>query len=134
MNNVEYKRLTDSAGIAKLTINLSPGNYTIQSINLNGGIKNNIITVMPRIIENNDLEKYYHNDSQYLIKILDDEGNPAKSNETVTFNINGVFYNRTTNDSGYVKLNINLQPGRYIITAEYKNCKSSNHILVKPIL
>lgn len=68
------------------------------------------------------------------MKVLDDNGNPAKANETVTFNINGVFYNRTTNASGYVKLNINLQQGDYIITAEYKGCYVSNNIKVKSIL
>ena len=135
INNVEYKRNTDNSGVAKLAINLNPGNYTIQSVNpKTGEIKNNTITVLPRIVENNDLEKFYRNASQYWIKVLDDTGNPAKANEIVTFNINGVFYNRTTNASGYVKLNINLQQGDYIITAEYKGCYVSNNIKVKSIL
>lgn len=135
INNVEYKRNTDNSGVAKLAINLNPGNYTIQSFNpKTGEIKNNTITVLPRIVENNDLEKFYRNASQYWIKVLDDTGNPAKANEIVTFNINGVFYNRTTNASGYVKLNINLQQGDYIITAEYKGCSVSNNIKVKSIL
>lgn len=135
INGVNYKRTTDDKGIARIAINLEPGNYTIQSINsYSGEVKNNTITVLPRIVENNDLEKFYRNDSQYWIKILDDNGNPVGANETVTFNINGVFYNRTTNASGYVKLNINLQPGEYIITAEYKGCRVSNNITVKPVL
>lgn len=135
INNVEYKRTTDNDGIARITINLNPGNYTIQSFNpKTGEIKNNTITVLPRIVENNDLEKFYRNASQYWIKVLDDNGNPAKANETVTFNINGVFYNRTTNETGHAKLNINLNPGEYIITAEYKGCLVSNNIKVKSIL
>ena len=32
-------------------------------------------------------------------------------------NINGVFYNRTTNENGTARLNINLPPGEYILTA-----------------
>ena len=135
INGVEYKRTTDNNGIARIAINLEFGEYLIQSINpVNHEIKNNTITVLPRIVENNDLEKFYRNASQYWVKVLDDNGNPAKANEIVTFNINGVFYNRTTNASGYVKLNINLQQGDYIITAEYKGCKVSNKIKVKPIL
>ena len=135
INGVEYKRNTDSEGIARLAINLRSGEYLIQSINpVTREIKNNTITILPRIVENKDLEKFYRNESQYWIKVLDDTGNPVKANETVTFNINGVFYNRTTNASGYVKLNINLQPGDYIITAEYKGCIVSNKIKVKPIL
>ena len=135
INDIEYMRSINGDGIAKISINLDPGEYIIQSINpVTHEIKNNTITVLPRIVENNDLEKFYRNGSQYWIKILDDYGNPAKANETVTFNINGVFYNRTTNASGYVKLNINLQPGDYVITAEYKGCKVSNKIKVKPVL
>lgn len=135
INGVEYKRTTDNKGIARIAINLGFGEYLIQSINpVTREIKNNTITVLPRIVKNKDLEKFYRNASQYLIKVLDDTGNPAKANETVTFNINGVFYNRTTNASGYVKLNINLQQGDYIITAEYKGCKVSNKIKVKSIL
>ena len=135
INGVEYKRTTDENGVAKIAINLEPGEYTIESIDPSTNTrKNNTITVLPRIVENNDLEKFYRNDSQYWIKVLDDNGNPVGANETVTFNINGVFYNRTTNASGYVKLNINLQPGEYIITAQYKGCRVSNNITVKPVL
>lgn len=135
INGVEYKRTTDNNGIARIAINLEHGEYLIQSVNpVTSEIKNNTITVLPRIVENNDLKKFYRNASQYWIKVLDDTGNPAKANETVTFNINGVFYNRTTNASGYVNLNINLPPGDYIITAEYKGCSVSNNIKVKSIL
>ena len=104
INGVEYKRTTDSEGVARMAINLVPGNYTVESIYpVTGASKNNTITVLPRIVENYDLEKYYKNNSQYIIKVLDDQGNPAKANETVTFNINGVFYNRTTNETGHAK-------------------------------
>ena len=47
---------------------------------------------------------------------MDGEGNPLV-NTTVTFNINGVFYNRTTDASGRARLNINLIEGVYILTA-----------------
>ena len=84
--------------------------------------------------QNRDLTKYYRNDSQYTIRLLDDEGNPVGANETVVFNINGVFYTRYTNASGVAKLNINLAPGDYILTAEYKGLKTSNKIKVLSIL
>ena len=77
--------------------------------------------------------KFYKNASQYTVKLLDDEGNPL-ANTNVTFNINGVFYTRTTNSSGYAKLNINLDAGDYIITAEYNGCRVSNNITVISIL
>ncbi|WP_296885544.1 hypothetical protein, partial [uncultured Methanobrevibacter sp.] len=57
------------------------------------------------------------------------EGNPL-ANTNVTFNINGVFYNRTTDSDGIAKLNIRLMPGEYIITSSYNECYISNKITV----
>ena len=54
----------------------------------------------------------------------------ALANATVKFNINGVFYNRTTNASGQAKLNINLMAGEYIITSSYERCNIANTIKV----
>ena len=120
-NDVYYNRTTDSNGRAKLNINLNPGTYIITAKNTNTTeIRENKIVVLPNIVENNDLEKYFRNNSQYVVKILNGDGTPAKANETVTFNINGVFYNRTTNETGHAKLNINLNPGEYIIPTKSK--------------
>ena len=134
INGVFYNRTTNENGTARLNINLGQSTYILTSYNpLTGEQKSNNITVLPTITENSDLVKYYRNASQYIVKLLDNEGNPA-ANATVTFNINGVFYNRTSNESGYAKLNINLQPGDYIITAEYNGCRVSNNITVLPIM
>ena len=88
---------------------------------------------MSKFADNNDLVKYYRNASQYSIKVFDDEGNPLAGAD-VTFNINGVFYTRTTNSEGIATLNINLPPGEYIITAEYGGLKASNKITVLTVL
>ena len=136
INGVMYERkITGDKGLAKLNINLPAGEYIITAINLETGeMGSNKITVISRIIENNDLIKYYRNASQYTVKLIGNDGNPVGAGEKVTFNINGVFYTRTTNESGIAKLNINLGPGKYIITAEYKECKVSNTITVLPVL
>ena len=51
-------------------------------------------------------------------------------------NINGVFYNRTTNENGTAKLNINLPPGEYILTAidPLTGLQMSYNITVLPTL
>lgn len=135
INGVYYKRTTDSNGVAKMNINLNPETYIITAKNPNSGEQyTNRVTVLANMDQNNDLTKYYKNDSQYTIRLLDDEGNPVGANETVVFNINGVFYTRYTNASGVAKLNINLAPGDYILTAEYKGLKTSNKIKVLSIL
>ena len=135
INGVLYTRNTGEDGVAGLNINLNPGEYIITATNPNSTeMHSNIIKVLPNIVENYDLTKYYKNDSQYVIRLLDDKGNPAGAGETVEFNINGVFYKRTSNETGHVKMNINLNPGTYIITANYKGLMAANIITVKPIL
>ena len=136
INGVMYDRkISGSEGLAKLNLNLEQGTYVLTAMNPETGDNAaNNITIISRIVENSDITKYYRNATQYTVKVIGDDGNPVGAGETVTFNINGVFYNRTTNASGIAKLNINLPPGDYIITAEYKNCKVSNNIKVLPVL
>ena len=135
INGVFYKRTTNENGFAKMNINLGPGKYIITAKNPNSSeMHSNVVTVLPNIVENYDLTKYYRNDSQYVIMLLDDKGNPVGAGISVDFNINGVFYKRTSNATGHVKMNVNLAPGEYIITAEYNGYKTSNLIKVKPIL
>ena len=128
---VNYSRTTNSNGSASISINLAPGNYEINSfygdyINLSGGV--NVLSNL----NGDDIVKIYRNDTQYYTKLLDNNGN-SLANGTVTFNINGVFYNRKSNDEGIAKLNINLMSGEYIIIAVHENGLSrSNLITVLP--
>ena len=117
INGVSYLRSIDDEGYAKLNINLNPGVYTIEIMGYSYYYKNftKKVTVLPTLVGDN-LIKYYKNDSQFHIKLVDHEGNPVKS-ANVMFNINGVFYSRETNDDGIAKLNINLNPGEYVLTA-----------------
>jgi hypothetical protein len=94
----------------------------------------NNITIIARLIENRDITKYYRNGTQYTVKVLGDDGKAVGAGESVTFNINGVFYTRQTNELGIATLNINLPPSDYVITADYNGCKVSNNIKVLPVL
>ncbi len=49
----------------------------------------------------------YKDGSQFEAKILDGQGRPY-AGQTVTFNINGVFYTKTTEADGIARLKINL--------------------------
>ena len=136
INGVIYERkVSGDKGLARLNINLNPGQYVITAMNLvTKDMSSNKVIVLSRIVENTDLTKYYRNASQYTVKILGYDGKPVGAGETVRFNINGVFYERQTNGSGIAKLNINLQPRNYIIAAEYQGAMESNNIIVLPIL
>ena len=134
INGVMYTRTTNQNGTAKLNINLEPGTYILTAINpINKEMHSNNITVLPTI-GSSDLVKYYKNESQYVVTLYGEDGKAVGAGETVTFNINGVFYTRTTNELGQAKLNINLEAGNYTITAEYKGCRVSNNIEVKSVL
>ena len=135
INGVFYTRTTDANGMAQMNINLPQGTYILTAINPSTGEQHTTkVTVLPNIVENYDLTKYYKNESQYSLRLLDDKGNPVGWGVSIQLNINGVLYTRTSDTHGYVKMNINLPPGTYIITAEYKGLRMSNTIKVLPVL
>ena len=52
-------------------------------------------TIVPRlIVVSGDLTADYLENPPYVVQAIGDDGNPVGENEKVTFNINGVFYNR----------------------------------------
>ena len=136
INGVMYERkVSGNKGLAKLNINLPAGEYVITAMNpVTGEKAANNITVLSIITENKDITKFYRNETQYTVKIIGEDGNVVGAGEPVTFNVNGVFYTRETDEFGIAKLNINLPPGDYVITAEYKGCKVSNDIKVLSVL
>ena len=115
INGVFYTRKTNESGVARLNINLNAGEYILTAINTNGEMHSNNITVL-NSISGNDIVKYYKNDTQYYATFLNSDGS-LLINTNVTFNINGVYYTRKTNESGVARLNINLPPNDYILTA-----------------
>lgn len=129
INGVFYERQSNSEGIARLNINLNPGEYIITTYHPNGERISNFINVLSIFESSQDVVMYYRNGSQYSVRVLDDNGNPL-INSTILFNINGVFYNRITDNNGIARLAINLNPNSYIITAEYNGLRQSNIIQV----
>ena len=76
-----------------------------------------------------DLIKNHQDSSQYSVQILEN-GKHIGAGENVSFLVNGVNYTRTTDVNGIATLNINLEPGNYIVYCEYKSCKNYNNIMV----
>ena len=113
---------------------MEQGTYILTIVNpVTGEEVANTVKVLPNIIENNDLTKYYRNDSQFTFKLLDDKGNPIVG-EKASININGVFYTRTTKENGIATFQINLEPGTYILTLEYKGCRVANKVTVLNVI
>ena len=111
-----YNRVTDNNGVATLSINLNPGDYTITAYNnLTGQSMGNDVKVLP-VLTGADLTKTYSQSASYVAHFVDSQGHPA-AGKTIIFNIHGKLYSRTTDSNGDAKLAINLIPGRYVITA-----------------
>lgn len=129
VNGVNYtKELVN--GKASIGINLNPGNYTITTFyHYTDGLatKTNNIEVLSTILAN-DVVKFFRNGTQYCAKFLDGCGSPLV-NASVIFNINGVFYEKQTDDNGMARLNINLFPGEYILTAIHLNGEEKANII-----
>lgn len=133
INGVFYERKTNEIGIARLNINLNPGKYILTAINpVNNEMHSNMITVLSSIISN-DMKMKFRDGSRFEVLLYGGNGKPVSAGEKVTFNINGVFYTRDTDANGIARLNINLLPGNYIITAILNNgLMKSNTIGITP--
>ena len=127
INGVFYKKQTNASGIAKLNIALLPNEYILTAIHPSGLMYGSNITVLSTVF-GEDIVKFFRNGTQYYAKFLDDFGNPLV-NGTVTFNINGVLYEKQTDSEGIAKLNINLLPGEYILTAMHLNSEAKSNII-----
>ena len=127
INGVFYERVTNASGIAKLNINLQAGDYIITSEYNECKVSNNI-KILP-VLSANDISMRYRDGTQFKANLVDGQGRPY-ANQVITFNINGVFYNRMTDSSGQAKLNINLMPGQYIITSSYNGSNIANTIRI----
>lgn len=134
INGIKYTRNTDNNGLASLALNLNSGIYNVTSSAADITVKSTV-TILSTI-NSSDLEKVFRNASQFWATFLDSEGNYLVKDTTVKFNINGVFYERKINENGSTKLNINLNPGKYIITTNNKVTGelSSNIVTVLPKL
>lgn len=128
INGVFYYKETDSNGIASLAINLRPGKYVITTMYGQYDVGNNV-TVLPTL-QTSDLKMKYLDGSAFHARVVDGQGNPL-ANQIVTFNVNGVFYNKVTNDEGIASLNIRLMKGEYIITSIYNGFETGNTIKIQ---
>lgn len=131
-DGVEVSRITvqtDSFGIASYINNLKAGSYVVvanfNGTTYNGGIytpSNATFDVTSQeytaIISGEDMTIISGVGNKFSV-VLKDSNNRLLANQTVQFTINGVTYNRTTDENGVAGLNINLNMGEYTITAAY---------------
>ena len=126
VNGIFYTRYTNDEGVAKLNINLPPGDWIVTA-DYDGCLASNNIKVLPVLTADN-LVKQQSADTPFVATLLNGQGQPYE-NQKVTFNINGVFDESTTDSKGQAKIAVNLPNGEYIVTSSYNGCY--NYLLVE---
>ena len=110
-----YVAKTDNEGKFNLTLNLDSGEHIISVNNpYDGYYMNYTLNVLPTI-QTNSLVKVLGDGKYYLISLLDTSGN-VLSNATVDIVMNGIKYTKMTNDSGEIRLDMELTPNSYLVT------------------
>ena len=136
INGVTYVRKTDNDGIARLNINLDVGSYDalISFADTGYAYTSSYATVYVNpIIESYDLNMRQGDGSKYIAVLSGIKQNKIP-NAKLCFNINGMNYERTTDENGLASLNINLNKGDYeITTTSYETVKKNQiHIDEEP--
>lgn len=118
LNGRLFKKVTNSDGVAFLTITLPTGNYTINiTFNGNDNYINSSKTCnisVKSTINSFESKKYLLN-TKYELLLLNKDGNPL-NNANITYKLNGVSKILATDDSGMFSLNIDFDPGNYSIS------------------
>ena len=127
IHGVFYTRTTDENGVVSLGISLKPGEYVITTM-YEGLDLGNTVTVLPTLVTH-DLNMKYMDGSNFTAQTLDGQGNPL-ANQNVSFNVNGVFYHKVTDDNGFASLTIRLMSGKYIITSSWNDFQTGNNITI----
>lgn len=131
INGKTYTMKTDKNGYAKMAINLKPGQYTIKTTYDGCSLSNKIL--IKSLIETKDLTMNETDDAKFNVKILNSDGKTVP-NQKVTLKLNGKTYTKTTDSNGIASIDIDLDVGKYTITSEYSNLKSSNIITVNNVM
>lgn len=130
-NGVQYNRITNSSGEARLNVRLNPNNY-IFAVTDGQEVVSSSVNVLSTI-ETSDISMFYKDGTKYSVKLCDLDGN-IMPNKNVAITINGVTYNKVTDSNGVAYLNINLNPGTYSVWATYGDKTVCNTVSISPMV
>lgn len=120
INNNTFDLITDSEGVARLDIDYPIGVYTavikFNQTDKYYGAEETVNIEVLSTIRSFDLTKVYGTGGQYFAIFTDCNGK-ALANTPVTFTISGKDYQFVTAPNGVARININIKPGKYTITA-----------------
>ena len=133
-NNIKVSVTTDKNGKATTSFsNLGIGNYNVTygfdgDVGYNASKSSSIIHIInsTSILTGKDLNAIYNETAKFNVTLTDLNGKPLV-NKTITFSINGMTYERMTDSKGVASLNINLNPGNYVISYTYSKKGSMDY-------
>ena len=137
VNGKNITKTTDANGIAKLTkseIGSKAGTYTITAYNLatnETAVYN--VTIINRLTGNKNINMYYFDGTKYSVNVYGDDGKLVGKNQIVVVKIGKKTYKVKTDAKGKATLKIpnTFTPGKYTITATYKDQTVKNTLKVK---
>ena len=114
--NGEKYPVTIVNGKGILNINLENGIYNISAklAKFNSTKETTFIVNTKNTIESDDFITYYRSGSEYEITLFNN--GKAVAGQTIIFTLNGVTYNKTTDENGKASINLDLDVGEYIIS------------------
>ena len=140
VNGKNITKTTNANGIAKLTkaeIGSKAGTYTVTAYNpvTNETAVYNV-TIINRLTGNKNINMYYFDGTKYSVNVYGDDGKLVGKNQIVVVKIGKKTYKVKTNAKGKAILKIpnTITPGKYTITAKYKDQTVKNTLRVKQVL
>ena len=120
LNGVISDYVTDDYGKVAVDLNFAKGTYNAQitfdeTKTYHASSCSAVVKILPTV-EGSDLVKLAGSGTQYFATFHDKNGN-ALANTDVKFTISGKTYTFKTLPNGVARININLAPGKYSITA-----------------
>lgn len=131
--NMTYSTKTNSEGKACVKVDVVSGPHNVNVIfkgddnlrpssNLVKLYVSNLFTKIhaPSIV------KYYRNATQFHALLTSDSGRPI-TNQIISVVVDNAIYNCTTDETGWITLDINLKPGHYDVECYFANKSSEEY-------
>ena len=132
-DNFTHSSKTDSEGKAVIKVDVNSGIYNV-NIMFKGDnalrpssnpVKLYVSNLSTKIYAPS-IVKYYRNSTQFRALLTSNSGRPI-SNQIISVIVDNAIYNCTTDENGWITLEINLKPGHYDVECHYKNESSEEY-------
>ena len=132
LNKKTYSVKTNVNGIAKLSIDLKPGKYSISISNPKTSESISKTVTIKSLIQTKDITMTAKDGSKYTVKLFKSNGKVAPYT-SFKVNLNGKVYYEKTNKDGVKNIKLDLKSGKYSISVHYQGLTNVNKIIVNKL-